>query len=168
MECFVKPLGTSMKSAHHHKTDKEVALNELLTSYRSTPHAATGVTPGAAMLRNGYRTEFPKQDLSDESVLAAFHQDNAQKLERSHAINASKHRLSSTFNIGDQVYMRNRRTSKFQPIFGPEKYTIINIGNGGATTQNNHGTIYQRHLDDLKNAPQCTNTEITWFPPSDK
>ena len=166
-ETFMKPLGKSMKSAHHHKTDKSVALNQLLTSYRSTPHPATGVPPGAAMFRNGYRTEFPNHDLSDECVLAAFNQDQAQKLERSQAINTSKHRLSSTLNIGDQVYMRNRRTSKFQPIFGPEKYTIINIGNGGATIQNNHdGTIFERHLDDLKNAPPSMDTEITWFPPN--
>ena len=64
--------------------------------------------------------------------------------------------------------MRNQRTSKFQPIFGPETYTIIDIGNGGATIQNNHDdTIYRRHLDDLKSAPQSMDTEVTWFPPND-
>ena len=88
-----KSVGKSMKPAHHHKIDKEVALKHLLISYRSTLHPATGVSPGATMLRNGYKTEFPHQVLSDESVQAAFNLDQALKLERSDAINASRHRI---------------------------------------------------------------------------
>ena len=157
-----------MKSAHHHKVDKEVALNQLLTSYRSTPHPATGESPGAIMLRSGYQTEFPHQELSTESVQAAFAQDQDQKLQRSRIINASKHRAPSTLRVGDQVYMRNQRSSKFQPIFGPETYTVIDINNGGATIQSNQGNkSYRRHFDDLKIAPQPPNNEITWFPPCD-
>ena len=167
-ETFMKPLGKSMKSAYHRKADKEVALKQLLTSYRSTPHPATGESPGAIMLRSGYKTEFPHHQLSEESVTAAFQQDQHQKRERSHAINTTRHRTSSSPNIGDQVYVRNQRNSKFQPIFGPETYTLIDIDNGGAIIRNNLDmTTYRRHLDDIKSAPQSIEGDITWFPTGD-
>ena len=167
VETFMKPLGKTMKTAYYNKTDKDVALKQLLSSYRSTPHPSTGEAPGAIMFRNGYKTEFPQKHLSDESVAAAFQHDQHQKLERGHAINASKHRMISPLAVGDHVYMRNLRHSKFQPIFGPEMYTIISLDNGGAVIRsNNDRTTYRRHLDDIKLAP-CSSDDpnITWFPP---
>ena len=165
-ETFMKPLGKAMKSAHHHNNDREAALKQLLQSYRSTPHPATGEAPGSIMMRSGYKTEFPHHELSDEATQTAFTQDRTQKFERSHALN--KKRVVSDLDIGAQVYMRNRRTSKFQPLFGPATYTITDIGNGGATIQNNRdGTCFRRHLDDLKPAPHTTDNNITWFPPNE-
>ena len=119
------------------------------------------------MLRSGYKTEFPRHDLSDEAVQAAYDRDQAQKLERSHSINTSRHRSSSTIQIGDQVYMRNLQKSKFQPIFGPDTFTVLDVSNSGATIQNNRDkSTFRRHLDDLKTAPQSTDSEIRWFPPA--
>ena len=48
-ETFMKPLGKTMKSAHYNNSDKEEALKELLSSYRATPHPATGEAPGAIL-----------------------------------------------------------------------------------------------------------------------
>ena len=118
------------------------------------------------MFRSGYKTEFPQKHISDESVAAAFRSDHHQKLERGNIVNASKHRMSSPYTVGDLVYMRNLRTSKFEPLFGPEIYTIIDISNGGAVIQScNNSTTYRRHLDDLKLAPQTQDMNITWFLP---
>ena len=165
----MKPLGKAMKAAHYNRVDKGQALKQLLCSYRSTPHPSTGESPGAVIFRSGYRTEVPQQVLSDDSVKAAFQFDQKQKCDRGEHVNASKHRMPSALQIGDIVYVRNRKTSKFQPDFGPETYTIITLENGGATllsTQSNNSTIYRRHLDDLKQAPKSSETEnITWFPP---
>ena len=80
------------------------------------------------MFRSGYKTEFPQKDLSDESVKAAFNHDQQQKIERGANINASKHRKPSNYAVGDKVLVRNQRSSKFQPIFGPEVYEIVSIG----------------------------------------
>ena len=111
------------------------------------------------MLRSGYKTEFLKQ--------SKLHSDQAQKLEHSHSINTSRHRSSSTIQIGDQVYMRNLQKSKFQPIFGPDTFTVLDVSNSGATIQNNRDkSTFRRHLDDLKTAPQSTDSEITWVPPA--
>ena len=166
-ETFMKPLGKAMKSVFHNNENRDSALNHLLTSYRSTPHPATGQPPGAMMLRSGYKTEFPPTPLSDESCKAAFRHDQHQKVERGHNINIGKHRVSSELKVGDQVYIRNQRTSKFQPNFGPATFTIVDIANGGAIVRSDHDhTTYTRHVDDLKLAPIVEqNSEITWFAP---
>ena len=163
----MKPLGKTMKASHHNNTNRETALKELLASYRSTPHPSTGEAPGAVLLRHGYRTEFPEKQLSDESVAAAFDHDQQQKSDRGRVINASKHTVTSQLDVGDQVIVRNQRTSKFQPIFGPDVYTITDLVNGGAVVRHNiDSTSYTRHVNDLKPAPHVA-PEITWFPPSE-
>ena len=77
--------------------------------------------------------------------------------------------MPSELKVGDQVYIRNQRTSKFQPIFGPSVFTVIDIANGGAIVRNNTDhTTYTRHVDDLKLAPSTPQaSEITWFPPNE-
>ena len=121
------------------------------------------------MFRNGYRSEFPSKHLSDESVAEAFHHDRDLKLERGQTVNSSKHRKSSALNIGDRVYMRNLRTSKFHPVFGPETFTIVDLRDGGAIIESDkNSTVYRQHLDDLKLAPRALDTDISWFPPLDQ
>ena len=71
-ETFMKPLGKAMKAAHYGKGDKEKALRELLSSYRATPHPATGVAPGALLMRSGYKKDFPRKAISEKEALAAI------------------------------------------------------------------------------------------------
>ena len=68
-ETFMKPLGKAMKIAHHHRTDKEVALNKLLRDYRATPHSATGMAPGDLILRNGFNSELPRSTTTNKNYL---------------------------------------------------------------------------------------------------
>ena len=165
-ETFMKPLGKAMKSAHYNHENKEDALKALLSSYRSTPHPATGEPPGDVLLRGGYGTEFPRKSLSDVDVDAAFQRDHVQRSERACNINTSKHRMPFNLVIGSQVYVRNQRSSKFQPTFGPEIFTVVDLVNGGAIVRSNvDATTYTRHLDDIKVAPQSSASDITWFPP---
>ena len=167
-ETFMKPLGKPMKSAHYHRKNKEDALKSLLTSYRSTPHPATGEAPGDVMLRSGYGTEFPRKSLSDDAVDAAFCRDQLQKSQRGLNINAAKHRMPFNLPVGSQVYIRNQRNSKFQPMFGPELFTVVDVANGGVVVQSNiNEATYTRHLDDVKLAPESTASDISWFPPND-
>ena len=84
-------------------------------------------------------------------------------------MNSSKYRVPSPLRVGDQVYVRNIRTSKFQPLFGPAVFTILEIAHGGAVVRNNDdNTTYTRHVDDLKLAPPPSHSaNIVWFPPSE-
>ena len=146
----MKPLAKTMKTAYYDNNNKDSALKQLLSSYRSTPHPATGEPPGAVMFRHGYKTEFPQRVLSDESVAAAFENDQQQKLARGAAVNATRHRTPSSFRVGDHVYLRNRKTSKFQPDFGPETFENVDLRVNGATVvSDSYDTIYKRQLFDI-------------------
>ena len=163
-ETFMKPLGKTMKSVHYNNSDKEEALKELLSSYRATPHPATGEAPGAILFRSGYRHDFPRKTLTEQEVNEASIRDENQRILREQVMNKSSHRTKSKYLVGDRVYKRNPVRNKFQPNFGPDTYKIVCIGRGGATLQHeedNH--IITRHLDDIKPAPQCDNN-VLWFP----
>ena len=68
VETLMKPLGKSMKTAFFHNQNPETNLNEFEAGYRSTPHIATGVTPGNIVFRNGYRSSFPQKKLNQQEV----------------------------------------------------------------------------------------------------
>ena len=131
-ETFMKPLGKTMKAACYNNTDKEEALKQLLISYISTPHPTKGEPPGAIMFRNGYNSDFPRRAINDEAAEAAFQRDKNKKSSHRHNINSSKHCEKSSYTIGDKVYIRNHIRSKFEPLFGPETFKVISLGNGGA------------------------------------
>ena len=69
--------------------------------------------------------------------------------------------------------MRNNVQSKFQPLFGPETYTITGLGKGGAVVQNDD-KVFRRHLDDIKPAPNGDSRLVEdddstlWFPKADQ
>ena len=56
----MKPLGKAIKAAQMSQESCQEALNQLLTSFRDTPHISTGVRPGDFLFRDGYRADFPR------------------------------------------------------------------------------------------------------------
>ena len=58
VENFMRPLGKCMKAAHRERRDKEEDLNQMLGSYRATPHPSTGIAPGNIIFRSGYQKDF--------------------------------------------------------------------------------------------------------------
>ena len=172
-ECFMRPLGKGMKIAHHNKTDKEHALDQLLSSYRATPHPATGEAPGDIMLRGGYKANFPsKRALTDGDIDKAKDKDHELKRDRTEKINKSIHRKEEEFEIGTQVYTKNNKRTKFQPLFDPTPRTITTIEKCGIICTDGKGTIQRRHIDDVKQAiPNAANspqaTEETNEQPAD-
>ena len=153
VENFMRPVGKCMKAAHHSKTSKKQALNDMLSSYRATPHPSTGIAPGNIMFRSGYKKDFPRTSSTDEEVLAALQSDRDQRQLRGSIINASNHRTLSHIQPNQLVYVRNMERRKFDPIFGPELHKVISLtGNGGTLLRLSDNKIVRRHLDDIKDA----------------
>ena len=150
-ECFMKPLGKCMKAAHDQGDDKVKALEMLLSSYRATPHSATGIAPGDILFRHGYHRDFPKGTVpKDEEIRTAMSKDQQTREGRDEALNVTRKR--DDFKIGDPVMTRNEGRTKFQPIFGPEELTVTAVKNGGVTCTKEDGTRQIRHQDDVKPA----------------
>ena len=152
-ECFMKPLGKAVKIALDTKQPIKQAVDELLQSYRATPNKATGVAPGDMMFRGGYRSKFPyKEPPSDNNIHKAIKQDIANKQHRNQERNNSRWRKYHDIQQGDKVLiLRAMRSGKFQSIYEPEPYIVIN--QNGALYQilrqsDNYTTF--RHINDLK------------------
>merc|ERR1712048_495823 len=82
-------------------------------------------THSEMLFRDGIRTCFPRKSLSDKEVSEARSRDKRLKQANMDKVNASKYRSCSEFVQGDLVLVRNQRTSKFQPIFRPEPYIVL-------------------------------------------
>ena len=154
VETFMKPLGKTMKIAHHNKVQEKAALNKLLMNYRDTPHPATGIAPAAMLFRDSQQSQFPRQKVSNDDVLSARRRDTNLKTCRQEEVNSSKYRRLSHFQIGDSVLMRNhKKTSKFDPVFLPEPCIILDTDKHGrclVIERQSDGHVYKRHPDDVK------------------
>ena len=56
-----------MKIGHANKIGEQETLNSFLVSYRDTPHISTGISPGATIFRDGYKTDFPGKKVSQKA-----------------------------------------------------------------------------------------------------
>ena len=153
VENFMRPIGKCMKAAHHSKANKKQALNDMLSSYRATPHPSTGIAPGNIMFRSGFKKDFPRTSSTDEEIIAALQSDRDSRQLRGSTINASNHRTLSHIQPNQLVYVRNMERRKFDPLFGPELHKVISLtGNGGTLLRLSDNKIVRRHLDDIKDA----------------
>ena len=158
----MKPLGKAMKIANHNKTSEKEALSMLLSNYRDTPHPSTGIAPAAMIFRDAHQSVFPRQPVSENGIKSAREHEEQIKQARGSKINSTKYRITSRFQIGDSVLLRNyKRFSKFDPLFLPERHTIINIDHQGlrlSVERESDGKLFFRHPDDIKrsHAPAAT------------
>ena len=153
VENFMRPIGKCMKTAHHSKADKERALNEMLASYRATPHPSTGIAPGSVMFRSGYKKDFPRTSVSSIDVQKALQEDREGRLTKGTVINSSNHRTATCLIPNQLVYTRNTERRKFDPVFGPELHKVVHVSGNGATLMRlSDSMIFRRHLDDIKDA----------------
>ena len=63
--------------------------------------------------------------------------------------------------MDDTVMARNNVRRKFEPVFGPEEYTVTTVSKGGVTMRNAEGKERRRHLDDVRVLPSITEEETT-------
>ena len=153
-EGFMKPLGKCMKAAHAAGLSKEQALSQLLANYRATPHSATSLAPGDVMFRHGYGGAFPRTTVpSDQEVRDAIDFDQAERENRDNSLNINR-KDEPTLQIGDKVMQKNNMRRKFDPVYGPEEHTVVDVGKGGVTIQSNKGKKYVRHYNDVRAAPE--------------
>ena len=164
-ETFMKSVGKTMKIAARNKKGEAEALTQLLSNYRDTPHPATGLTPNDMFFRNSPQTIFPRRTISEHAVHEARTRDANSKHTRQEKINSNKYRCRSTFQVGDEVLIRNyEKTSKFDPLFQYCPLTITSIHNNGrclTLQRQSDGKMFNRHPDDVKPFFQPSNTTPT-------
>ena len=110
------------------------------------------------MFRHGYSNTFPKTNpVTDEQVQEAFDRDQQKREDRDAEMNLTRRRDS--FEVGDQVILKNSGHTKFQPVYGPDPKTVIAVEERGVTCKDAKGAMQRRHQDDIKLAPtQATSS----------
>ena len=87
-------------------------------AYRTTPHPATGLSPGEMLFRHGYRGTFPTRKTCTSSEFKhAVIKMKSDKHARCDELNKSPKRKAHDFHVGQWVYVRNRLRNKFDPFF---------------------------------------------------
>ena len=154
VETVMKPLGKAMKIGFNNKAWETETLHSFLQTYRDTPHPSTGAPPGAMLFRDGYRSNFPRKQLSKKQVAQAREADASNKNKRKMEYNASCRTKQSNFQIGDQVLVRNfHKQSKYEPYFLPERFCVTDTLERGKiilVQSTRTGHFLKRHPNDLK------------------
>jgi hypothetical protein len=151
-ETFMRPLGKTLKIGHRNHQSEAQNVQEVLNSYRQTPHPSTGIPPADMMFRDGLRSTFPRRTVTDDLVAQSRQRDLKLKMKNEEEVNSSKYRQASSFRVGDRVLVRNyKKSSKFDPLFLPEPFVVTVIdGNSNKITIQAKGQILDRHPDDIK------------------
>lgn len=141
-ETFMKPLGKTMKIAHHRGVDKKESLDRLLYEYRNTPHPSTGVTPIEAMKHSS---------VGDNSLRTHLHdRDKLMKAKNRERVNAKRNVRRDDLIQGDWVLVRKERRRKFDSLFEEEPYMIAEPGDTMLLLRFSDGRKIVRHRDQTK------------------
>ena len=138
-------------------------------AYRTTPHPATGLSPGEMLFRHGYRGAFPKRTkCSSSDFKKAVKKMKVDKDLRCAEINQSQKRKTHDFTVGQWVYVRNRIRRKFDPLYYEDPWVIESVERNGVmlhNAQRNKRKI--RHIDGIKPyiMHKHSNTQLTDTPP---
>ena len=109
VETWMKPLGKCLSIANRSKVNNERAIKDLLIAYRTTPHPATGLSPGEMLFRHGFRGAFPnRKTCTPNEFKQAVKKMKQDKSNRCAKINDSVKRQAQNFKVGQWVYVRNR------------------------------------------------------------
>ena len=124
----------------------------MLIAYRTTPHPATGLSPGEMLFRHGYRGAFPNRRVcSDKAFKSAVKKMIDDKNSRCENLNNSSKRKSSIIKRGQWVYVRNNVRNKFDPLYLEEPWIVESVTKNGVILHNPHLNKWKRrHMDDIK------------------
>jgi hypothetical protein len=153
-ENFMKNLGKVIRSSVVDQTDWRQELNKFLRSYRSAPHSSTGVAPFSLFFRREVKTRLPctlQRDVNrDELVGKALVSDGKAKEKSSNYQDKRRKACLTQFNVGDKVFVRQKRTNKFMTNFSPHMYKVIDVNGCMVTVRDPSGRTFARNSSRYK------------------
>ena len=155
------------KIAALEKADIQKVFRKFLLAYRSTPHS--DCTLFSFMFGREMRTKLPQLDYSAENpeVARDRHMDYKVKIKMKEY--ADKNAVESSIGQGGIVVLENERTSKSEPNFNPEKYTVISLnGSDMVCKVGRTGKIVRRQVQFAKkllDIPFEMKEEVIYAPP---
>ena len=147
VERFVQSLKQALKTNISSGRPLSHRLSNFLLTYRSSPHATTGVTPCSLFLKRQIRTRFDLLKPNQESHVTQ--KQAQQKTEH------DRHSKRRDFSVGQKVMAKNFRSGpKWIPAvidekLGPLSYLVKTVD----------GELWRRHVDHLKEVQWTESSE---------
>ncbi|MEW8544356.1 MAG: hypothetical protein AB2693_12550 [Candidatus Thiodiazotropha sp.] len=128
----MKLLNKSEQRARLEHKSATIAIQELLTGYRSTPHPATGVAPYEAMLHRPVPIRTKLDYTKRESGIKCSREEELNRRDREYKMkikeNAeNKNTKSHSFAVGDFVLVKQDKTNKWTPPYEPIPYIVYKV-----------------------------------------
>ena len=111
------------------RDERNMALQELLISYRSTPHPATNVTPYKALMNRDVRIKIDYNDYTNirseiDNTIDMKDQSYKTKLQQNRT---SQNTKTHNFVVGDYVIVKQSKRNKWSTAYEPSFYVIYKI-----------------------------------------
>ncbi len=110
--------------------EREMAMQEMLIAYRSTPHQATGVTPYKAMQYREIRTRIDYEHPDDQvnmGVNSDIDRRDAEYKRKMKEQRENKQYQKNNLILGDYVLVKQPKRNKWSTEFEPIFYMVIEI-----------------------------------------
>ena len=167
-ESFMRLLNKMERIAHLQQRDYHLALSDLLTGYRATPHPATGVAPYDMITNRRLRTKLCDSYLEQTEKDIEITQRDTNYKARYKRHDNGRSTKPHKFSVGDLVLVKQRKQTKLSTPFEPTPYNIIGIsGTQMKIQRTTDGRCITRHADQLKSAGHPLEEDGQVAPPRD-
>ena len=132
----------------------DIAIQNILMGYRSTPHPATGYTPYEALMRRTVRTklDFPRESQPNISKMEKEITDKDKEYKKKWD-NQNRHpkTRAHNFKIGEKVLLKKKKENKWSPAYEREHYIVIRINGSSIQAQRkSDGRVVYRDASKFK------------------
>eukprot|EP00794_Sanderia_malayensis_P021366 gene21366-23446_t len=129
-ESFMKILNKTEQIANLKGEDREVAILNMLTGYRSTPHPGTGVPPYEEMMNRKVRTKLDYQPSTSEAPILNSEVINQRDMKYKMKLKSNaegRNTRHHSINIGDYVLLKQTKKNKWSTTFEPAFYVVYRV-----------------------------------------
>ncbi len=128
-ESFMKLMNKTEQIARLQGRNSKIAVQEMLTGYRATPHPATNVAPYEALMKRPVRTKLDHCDRTSHKDMQDRRIDSRDKKykEKITAQTVNRNTKEHQIEVGDYLLLQQTKTNKWTTAYEPLLYTATRI-----------------------------------------
>ena len=150
-ERFMRVLNKTLKSANVSERPWKQVLNEMLRSYRSTPHSTTGIPPSKLLFDYEPKTLLPQitPTHQPQTKQPVFARDKLMKGKIKKYSDNHHHAKPKNIVVNDKVLVKQPKVTKLTPIYDPNPYIVVSR-KGSMITAERDGRRITRNISFFK------------------
>ncbi|XP_028413678.1 uncharacterized protein LOC114536535 [Dendronephthya gigantea] len=159
VEKFVKTIKKYVKATKTEGKNGRKELQAFLRSYRTAPHATTGVAPSVMLMRRFVRSKIPQIDRADPVSEIIRKRDSFQKEKMKLYTDNKCYVKPSNIFVGDSVLVKRPfPMNKGASVYDPNPMTVVGA-KGNMITAKNSDTTVTRNSSFFKKLPSDVSSD---------